>query len=56
MDALGLDANVAELKRAALRDFGFVRMTSRTADYLNECICYTWTLLTLRGDSHRPTA
>ncbi|MET0862809.1 MAG: AAA domain-containing protein, partial [Nakamurella sp.] len=43
MDALDLDANPAELKRAVLRELGFIRMTERTSEYLDQCLRYTWT-------------
>jgi hypothetical protein len=42
MNALELDAGVADLKRAVLRELGFIRMTDRTADYLDQCLRYKW--------------
>jgi very-short-patch-repair endonuclease len=43
MDALELEASPSELKRAVLKELGFVRMTERTIDYLDQCLRYKWT-------------
>ncbi|MEP6560830.1 MAG: AAA domain-containing protein, partial [Nakamurella sp.] len=43
MEALGMEANPTELKRAVLRELGVSRMTEQISDYLDQCLRYTWT-------------
>ena len=43
IDQLGLATTDPGVKRAVLRHLGFVRLTERTSDYLDECLRYAWT-------------
>jgi hypothetical protein len=43
IDQLGLAATDPGVKRAVLGQLGFVRLTERTSDYLDECLRYSWT-------------
>ena len=43
VDQLELPLGDPEVKRALLRQLGFVRLTERTSQYLDECLRYSWT-------------
>jgi hypothetical protein len=43
IDQLGLTTSDPGVKRAVLRQLGFVRLTERTSDYLDQCLRYAWT-------------
>ena len=43
IDQLGLATTDPGVKRAVLRHLGFVRLTERTSEYLDECLRYAWT-------------
>ena len=44
VDLLGLTPNDPGVKRAILNELGFVRLTERTKEYLDQCLRYTWTV------------
>jgi hypothetical protein len=43
IDQLGLSPTDPGVKRGLLRHLGFVRLTERTSDYLDQCLRYAWT-------------
>ena len=43
VDQLELPQGDPEVKRVLLRQLGFVRLTERTSQYLDECLRYSWT-------------
>ena len=43
VDQLELPLGDPEVKRALLHQLGFVRLTARTSQYLDECLRYSWT-------------
>ena len=43
IDQLGLATTDPGVKRAVLRHLGFVRLTERTSEYLDQCLRYAWT-------------
>ena len=43
INQLGLSTTDPGVKRAVLRQLGFVRLTERTSDCLDQCLSYAWT-------------